>query len=106
MRIWCLFMAFYVLSLNVLGCGDEMSIDNCQFATETHVHLDQDSHSTHADLCSPFCGCACCSIQTTSPSNPIALEFFNIVTYPETVERYIFSVSEFRHSFWQPPKIG
>lgn len=90
-----------------MGCGDEAFVGHEHVTTETHTHLATEHDDDHADDCSPFCSCACCSIQTTFPFNQtLTFQFIDIPSYHQLVVRYLFSVSEFRHSFWQPPKIG
>tara|TARA_R110002049_G_C8985663_1_gene548647 strand:- start:529 stop:834 length:306 start_codon:yes stop_codon:yes gene_type:complete len=62
MKFVTFILSFYILTLNFLPCEDGDLLQN-EMQVEI-VHSVDDNHG-HIDMCSPFCQCQCCHIQTT-----------------------------------------
>ncbi|PSL27953.1 DUF6660 family protein [Dyadobacter jiangsuensis] len=101
-------LAFYVLALSCIPCGDEarpLHDGNGTKAVATEVASAAGAHQEAIDLCSPFCICACCASVTISAT---------VAALPENaVSRLIppagFSYLQILYTgdmagIWQPPK--
>jgi len=102
MKFIAAIFSIYILLLTGVPCADEHFAD----ADSTCVELpaQDDSHSDNADLCSPFCFCACCQIL----SFPEIHDYRHISTLsfdlmPAYIEQNYFTLTS---SFWRPPKAG
>lgn len=101
-KFFTIIFSMYILVLSCTPCGD---------AGENIVKADQKvsnttSHEHTADLCTPFCSCACCP--ASAFYHPLAIF---------TIPKAVFQATKFTivntsclsnnfHSIWQPPKVG
>jgi len=104
MKVRSILLSFYVLYMVSLPCVDEAIDFNMTFTELTAAH--HSHHETnHADSCSPFCVCSCCSITvdlTTFVFNtdPVRSIQSKLIPY------YKESLSSFYQPIWQPPKFS
>jgi len=100
-KIFCISMVMYLLALIMLPCNDACEGQHHQ--APLVFNQAQDHHQEDQDICSPLCGCSCCSAQIIVQSN-----FFIQNTDPVRQEKFVahlpLSVSELHYSIWQPPK--
>lgn len=107
MKVFALFMAFYILVLSAVPCNDVHNDCN-DSNTKTELTQNHDHHQDQDDNCTPFCTCTCCS------ASVIALDFVpfqiknpTVFRISEKVSLRNFSfISNFFGSIWQPPKIS
>ena len=100
MKLFALFMSFYLLLLPLLPCGDT---DDCR--EETQLPASHDQHEEDDETCTPFCYCTCCpaSMFTT----PVTMDWSLALEMPAVQIDYIHPLYSFHyHSFWQPPKLS
>ncbi|UYQ95431.1 hypothetical protein MKQ68_10005 [Chitinophaga horti] len=104
MKLFPVLLAFFLLVLSILPCRD--GIDACaEEATPTAFHQpEHQEHEQHADACSPFCACACCSIQSMKAPFIVATAapLYAIIVYAST---FVPDVSEMPLPIWQPPRL-
>ena len=104
---WLYFiLSFYIISLSVLPCADELSYI---YKSVSSVTNNSSSHENGCkdDVCSPFCTCACCGISIhyfTSVSNISAPKICLQDKLETLCSEHI--PSGFSGSIWQPPKLG
>lgn len=61
MKFSAFIMAFIVIWLSCLPCGDDaFAVNPGKLKTETVKKSNQQEGQNHTDACSPFCQCACC----------------------------------------------
>ena len=94
--------AAYILILDVYPCSDQ---EMCGDDHEIIQSLNDNQANNTVDFCSPFCICACCSINFNISSgidlNVALPNAFTIVSVPYD-DKW---TSNIHHSIWQPPKI-
>lgn len=98
----------YFFILSIMPCGDQLvewfekqdhEVHHKMTSLLNHDH----NHENHADLCSPFCMCNCCS-------TPITLTFFTpVFEYHKDIFKNEFYYSKshpkgFSKEIFQPPK--
>lgn len=97
-------LAVYILLLAVYPCSDSMTCaDESKLGYTLVDNNDHDHSEAEDDVCSPFCECACCSIQIQQPvqgSISIAAPLMSKTVFPllESDVRYC------SYAVWQPPK--
>ncbi|MFZ4521972.1 MAG: DUF6660 family protein [Bacteroidales bacterium] len=103
MKPFAFLLSVYIFCLASAPCVDEV-LTLRQECGQTEHHQ-AGAPADHADACSPFCICSCCSV-------PVTLLATTGITHPFfTFQRSIISESSqitsfFAVTFWQPPKIG
>ncbi|MFD1142412.1 DUF6660 family protein [Larkinella insperata] len=104
----CLLMSVHLLFLSVWPCADgclKVRADKQATATLASDDHQHDDGNPGADLCSPFCGCACCgTVLEPGPDFQFAFAVFSFAS-----PRYTTSVPTLPTaplSFWQPPQLG
>ncbi|HRK52681.1 MAG TPA: hypothetical protein PK185_02135 [Cyclobacteriaceae bacterium] len=106
MRISQAIFAFYILFLAVYPCSDansrviEQKSEIVSALQSTHL-----SSGMEADICTPFCICACCSahIKISTLSD---LEFSGVIHNTKANMPYLEKrFSSGNSSIWQPPRI-
>ncbi|MCE7068516.1 DUF6660 family protein [Dyadobacter sp. CY326] len=105
MKYLIVILAFYMLTLALLPCGDKVEcIDNERYET-TFNDNDHPDHDGHAENCSPFCICACCGQML----NIFTAYHFDIKpTFAAVTSRSLYADPYFKiipQSIWQPPKL-
>lgn len=103
----CLLMSAHLLFLSVWPCADgclKLRADKqatVVFTIDDHSHED----GSCSDLCSPFCGCACCGT-VLEPGQEFQFAFtvfsFSSVRY----EALVPTLPTTPLSYWQPPQLG
>lgn len=101
MRWFVVLFTGWILFISCVPCADELgACEDEETACQQADHPEDEKHS--AELCSPFCACACCT-------NLIIIDFYiplqklNIVSVLNSF--YDASpFSEFIYRHWQPPK--
>lgn len=104
---WSLFiLSFYILVLSCVPCGDTDNCEKSQKSETVSNHFEGNhNHEQEADLCTPFCLCACCggfifSIDLNIP------EFIRISYFLKSeVFHLSTSIFSFSYTIWQPPKL-
>jgi hypothetical protein len=97
-------LSIYILSLVSAPCADEVLHAGSLSSRQTGHHQ-QDVPSDHADGCSPFCICSCCSVPVTiAPGTFICQPFFSFRRAIRPEPSQILSL--FAVNFWQPPKLS
>jgi hypothetical protein len=104
MKYLAILLSLYTLYLVSTPCVDEALHCNNVVAGQTEQQHPGGSEG-HADACSPFCICSCCSVPVTLvPGTFISQPFFSFQRsiLPESP----LFISFFSVAFWQPPKLG
>lgn len=103
MKLFWFTLSFYLVTLSVFPCNDIMN-DNQKSIT---INLEDHGHQ-ELDLCSPFCICSCCGINTYQ----FKLINYNITEQTVFIQQikqnnfYVFIYSkDVTSSIWQPPQI-
>ncbi len=99
-------MSFLVLALSCMPCADVHNITKGDKVTSELSQLVFDSHCDHADACSPFCHCVCCSVHLTAQDNsllytittPFSSKDFEPLADDNNLIERAFPV-------WQPPQL-
>jgi hypothetical protein len=104
MKLLAFIMAFWMLALNCLPCGDATCANEQEKTT-------LDMHQPHKDPCgsnddhgcSPFCSCCCCGAFASLPAKPaqLVIQTKYIKKIPVTLTQKTIQVSK---AVWQPPK--
>ena len=103
MKILAFILSIYIFVLNIAPCEDYTVLDN-EVNTEISQAVGDDHNHLSSDLCSPFCICQCCHINTThfkivnimfETSNFSTQDFF----YLNGLEK------EFTTSILEPPRV-
>ncbi|MCK9219503.1 MAG: hypothetical protein PHF97_11070 [Bacteroidales bacterium] len=104
MKVLSFILSIYIFYMVSLPCVDDIChIDNP--SSEQTAPQNQDSHSDHADACSPFCICSCCSVPVTvTPVTYVDPPFFTLVRSIVPVTFHF--ISFYSPFYWQPPKIS
>lgn len=102
MKFWNSLLAIYILTLNLMSCGDTGVQANDD---ETRIsQVFGDNHENQgADLCSPFCNCHCCHVHATN-FNPVAFETIPITIPTDVFFHFYGSEKSFNTSILQPPQ--
>ncbi|MGA0557219.1 DUF6660 family protein [Larkinella sp. VNQ87] len=102
----CLVLSVHLLVLSVWPCADgclKLRADK-----QTTVTLTTDDHAhdgADPDLCSPFCGCACCG--TVLAAGPVFQFAFASVSFLSArYTNFVPTLPTAPVSYWQPPQIG
>jgi hypothetical protein len=104
MKLFVILLSIYTVYLVSAPCVDDAFHAASKSSGQTTPN-DRDSHSDHADACSPFCICSCCSVPVTiAPGTFISQPFFSFQT--TLLQESSNFISSFSVSFWQPPKLG
>jgi hypothetical protein len=104
MKYIALILSIYTLYLVTTPCVDEPLNMNNPVAAQATPGC-PGNHSAHADACSPFCICACCSVAVTIA--PVMMIDKPSALYREfMVNETATFLSSFFVTFWQPPKIS
>jgi hypothetical protein len=104
MKIFSIFMTVLLLAIGFVPCKDGKDMSKGKVKTELTAdqHHDDDTH--HEDGCSPFCVCACCSLQSVHASILHFIPAANLLVteydLPGTDD-----VQELSRPIWQPPKL-
>jgi len=103
MKLLAFILSIYILTLNLVPCEDTLSYDN-----EVKTEISQDVSDNHqhqdSDLCSPFCNCHCCHINTIHFD---IVDFTMVNTVVATKLFYHFNGLEkdFNPTILQPPRV-
>lgn len=106
-NFWLLF-SLLILTLSVLPCNDKIECnDNAK--TEITKQDNHDNHNHNAELCSPFCTCACCGAQLGNFESQL-ISFKASTNFRFKKEKISFCrkiyFSKIAYKIWQPPKIS
>jgi hypothetical protein len=103
MKYLAIILSIYTFYMISTPCADEAFPGNNRVHGQAQQQVPPAS-AGHADCCSPFCICSCCSVPVTiTPATFIGQPYF-FFRQPSLVEASHF-ISYFIVSFWQPPKI-
>jgi len=106
MKIFALFLSFYILLLAGSPCGDGQECDGEEGIAISMTSKHQE-HTHQSEACTPFCTCSCCAASTvfqfSIASVKIPKTIFAAVKYPQYL---VSSRPEISFSIWQPPKIA
>ncbi|MEX0995874.1 MAG: DUF6660 family protein [Flavobacteriaceae bacterium] len=102
MKFLALILSLYIFALNVAPCEDN-AIDS-EAKTEISQAMDNDHRHQGNDLCSPFCICQCCHINST----PFEIVDFTIT--PKLISTEVFYhfngfAKDFSATLLQPPQV-
>jgi hypothetical protein len=89
----------YLTALSVYPCYEDECLDEISMT----CNAGQDDHEKEADLCTPFCISACCSIYYT-PQFDCVLVFLK--SMPENSTYIVTVTPQVVISIWQPPKLA
>jgi hypothetical protein len=103
MRIFCILLSIYFLTLSALPCTDEQVGAEKQ-DTELTV-AGHTSHDHEQETCSPFCICACCGVSVFLSMNTCEIRITE-VPVNNSIPFVSGQVLEVPQSIWQPPKLG
>lgn len=105
MKVLHFLLSIYLLVLSMAPCSDAVE---CTEANLTIVSssIGHDNHSHEAEMCTPFCICACCGsiVPMTQQRASLSPLDFNSLEITGTYNSIL--PLEVYHSIWQPPKIG
>ena len=104
MRSTILLFALYLTALAVVPCQDSGLPQSAPDATEAHHDHDEDQHADH---CTPFCICACCSATLNAPPEHLArITLPASPTLTTVAPRFVpaWNPNSTAPSFWQPPR--
>lgn len=104
-KFFAFIMAFLVLWLSCLPCGDDaFAINTSKQKAETVKKNTSQEEQNHTDACSPFCQCACCpGFSVNHTLTPISIlpiictKQFSCYLSPTTVNISL--------PIWQPPQL-
>jgi hypothetical protein len=99
-KILVFIMAILVLSAGMIPCADETSSNN----GAVNFSLSKTAgEEPHADTCSPFCICSCCTSfsVTSSISLPVSFAIPYTIAHSSFFAGSIYSVAL---PIWQPPR--
>ncbi|RRB12565.1 DUF6660 family protein [Larkinella knui] len=104
----CLLMSVHLLVLSAWPCADgclTVRVDKQNTATMASDHHQHDDDKTGADLCSPFCGCACCgTVLESTPVFHFAFAAFSFAFVRHST--FVPTLPSAPVSCWQPPQLG
>lgn len=102
MKLITFILSIYIFALNLAPCADYVESNN-DIKTEISQSLDDDHNHQNLDLCTPFCICQCCHINTTYFQ---FVDFNPDISYISTQDFFYLSGTEkdFNTSILQPPK--
>lgn len=104
-KFWTIILAFFLLGLITKPCVDG-TLPNSHSNTE--LSENKDSHTHAADLCSPFCSCACCGVQMVHQPIFVSIDLKRAednFEKPSILYRSTLHSSYFG-SIWQPPQLA
>ncbi|MCX6303454.1 MAG: hypothetical protein NT040_00660 [Bacteroidetes bacterium] len=104
MKYIAFILSVYIFCLASAPCVDEGMSIHKQDPGQTE-HQPSGTTSDHADACSPFCICSCCSVPVTIAPVTVISQPFSSFKRPVHPGSTAF-LSFFDMTFWQPPKIG
>jgi hypothetical protein len=93
-----------MIALAVMPCGDTRDCNEAK-ANVTAVNDAHHDHEEDTENCSPFCICACCSVQVTVHADQIVLQPLPL----KNCEYIVYAASlicDENSTIWQPPKIS
>ncbi|MGV3560072.1 DUF6660 family protein [Larkinella arboricola] len=104
----CLLMSVHLLFLSVWPCADgclKLRTDKQTAATLASDDHQHEGGNAGADLCSPFCGCACCGT-VLEPGHDIQFAFAVLSFSSSRYESFVPTLPTTPLSYWQPPQLG
>lgn len=106
MRLTAIILSFLVLVLSCLPCADVESMPSiAQTHSTANKQPSQNKDTEHADLCSPFCQCACCSMfSVVHPKVVLPVTVFS-VSSPIYADYLSAAEIEISLPVWQPPQL-
>lgn len=95
----------YMLVLSLAPCSDTME---CQEPVQTNIasYTSHENHSHEAEMCSPFCICACCGSLISFAEPSASLNYLNFASLETRPIYNSILPLEVHFAIWQPPKIG
>ena len=104
MKIIAILLSIYFLGLNFTPCNDADTIAN-NINNEVFI-ADFDNSPSHdsSDLCSPFCQCACCHINTIDFGNNTFESIVKTIS-SKIYYQYHNLGKEISNSVLQPPRV-
>lgn len=102
MKSVALILSFYFLALNVMTCPDNDSIVDSEQNQITYQQYSNHNQG-HLDLCSPFCSCQCCHVQT-SIFDTMAYDIVESKVSLEILSHLCGPTKDFRNFILQPPQ--
>ncbi|NKI27028.1 hypothetical protein HCG49_10685 [Arenibacter sp. 6A1] len=97
-------LSFYFLALNFMPCADEVQVAKDSVVENIMAVDHSQEHNGIADLCSPFCLCNCCHVNSVD----FGITSFEPISAVIPSKIYIHFDSlgeEVIHSILQPPKV-
>lgn len=104
MKVIALLISIYILYLVSLPCMDGAACVDNQHSEQT-THHDQGDEHNHADGCSPFCICACCSVTVIITTFHFESDHSYIPVEVNIPQKQGFSSTDFQF-IWQPPQLS
>ena len=103
MKIIVFILSLYLTALSAMPCSDGEDLP--QGVDKEISHAEK---SGHADLCSPFCACACCGIHLLNytPSHLFEAKPQSAATLGKTSRYKSTFISNYQQSIWQPPQLS
>jgi len=105
MRFTAFILAILVLVLSCLPCADADSMTICKADIQKEVKNNSQQKDHHADLCSPFCHCACCASFSVINKDVVIPQRIEIPVCSSFVEFQSAEIIEISLPVWQPPKL-
>lgn len=104
----CLLMSIHLLFLSVWPCADgclKVRADKQATATLASDNHQHDGDNADVDLCSPFCGCACCGT-ALEPGQEFQFAFTAFSFSSPRYESFVPTLPTASIAYWQPPQLG
>ncbi len=104
MKLLTLIWALYLVALSLAPCSD--AVNNCEDNAIVEQTDNHDHNKDQDDNCTPFCHCACCSINIAVYNFSLeeALRTPEYFVEKKTIFRDISHTADYYGNIWQPPK--
>ncbi|MHA4811312.1 DUF6660 family protein [Flavitalea flava] len=105
MKRFGFFMAFLLLTLSCMPCGDDfLSVPDGKTRSEISKRPLRNQDHKDTDTCPPFCQCSCCA--TFSINDGIqAVSITDQGALPNYYSHLSFRVQKMALPIWQPPQL-
>jgi len=99
-----LILSFLFIALAAKPCVDGPVLSQ----SRSEITAGHDTHEHSADLCSPFCSCACCGVHIL---NYLPQQNFEVSAFADFAQKPVSLyrtplVSGYFGSIWQPPQLS
>jgi hypothetical protein len=96
-------MVIYLVALVMMPCND--ACEKLQQQVPLVFNQAQDHHQQKEDICSPLCGCSCCSMHLIFQT-PIPVQHSFNLPKENFIEQVSLAASELYNAIWQPPRLA